>query len=94
MSTSTNTSRPSVELVVARFLRTGEVISKKSPDWKRVRKVLDFHGIVNPTKTVYACLACQSVGECESQMARDLTVDHYDWTCCEGYTVTFKTEQL
>lgn len=45
-----------------------------------------------PSKLVYVCLNCGSIGEGANTNARDEIVQHYDLRCC-GLTVVFHSNQ-
>lgn len=57
-----------------------------------LNRVLAHHGHPITDLLNYACLECSSIGESESQEARDHNAKHIDFTCCDpATTVLFAT---
>jgi hypothetical protein len=84
------TGRPKVQLTVAR-MADNENLNPLQRVY--LDRVLAHHDRPNLDHLQYACLDCGTIGEAESQKARDHNAKYIDFTCCAvNKTVLFRTE--
>ena len=84
-------TRPTVNLTVGRI--EGNALNPLQRVY--LERVMTQHDQPNRDTLAYACLICGSIGECESQEARDHNERFVDYECCDDrYLVIFKTEAV